>query len=120
VPGIYFYGSGVAERARRQTPSARGELEITDLNRSYLSDGMLRAEPMGRGIAWFDTGTPEDLLAAANFIEAIETRQGLIVGSPEEVAFRMGFLDRDGLRACLDDIPRSPYRDYIERIIVEP
>lgn len=117
IPGIYFYGPGVAARVRAQQPSARGELEITDLNRSYLADGALRAQPMGRGIAWFDTGTPEDLLAASNFIEAIETRQGLIVGSPEEASYRMGFLDRDGLRACLESIPQSPYRNYVERLV---
>jgi glucose-1-phosphate thymidylyltransferase len=119
VPGIYLYGPGAAARARALAPSARGELEITDLNRLYLEDGALRAEPMGRGIAWFDTGTPESLLEAANFIEAIENRQGLIIGSPEEVAYRKGFLDRAGLRACLDAIPASPYRDYIERITLE-
>jgi glucose-1-phosphate thymidylyltransferase len=116
VPGIYFYGPGAGERARQLTPSARGELEITDLNRGYLADDLLRAQPMGRGIAWFDTGTAEDLLAAANFIEAIETRQGLIIGSPEEAAYRMGFLDDAGLDRCLARLPRSPYREYLERL----
>jgi glucose-1-phosphate thymidylyltransferase len=119
VPGMYIYGPGVAARAKTVKPSDRGELEITDLNRMYLEEGTLRAQPMGRGIAWFDTGTPESLLAAANFIEAIETRQGLIIGSPEEAALRMGFLTHDGLAKCLERIPKSPYRDYVEQVAIE-
>lgn len=116
VPGIYLYGRGAAERARSLEPSARGELEITDLNRIYLEEGALKAWPMGRGIAWFDTGTPKSLLGASNFVEAIESRQGLVVGSPEEVAYRMGFLTRDALRATLARLPVSSYREYIERL----
>jgi glucose-1-phosphate thymidylyltransferase len=119
VPGIYLYGPGASARARALEPSARGELEITDLNRMYLEAGALQVRPMGRGIAWFDTGTPESLLSASNFVEAIESRQGLVVGSPEEVAYRMGFLTRDGLRATLERLPPSPYREYIERIADE-
>jgi glucose-1-phosphate thymidylyltransferase len=119
VPGIYLYAPGVAARARALRPSARGELEITDLNRVYLDEGILAARPMGRGIAWFDTGTPESLLAASNFVEAIESRQGLVIGSPEEVAYRMGFLTRDALRRTLERLPASGYREYIERIADE-
>ena len=119
VPGIYLYGPGAAARARTLRPSARGELEITDLNRVYLEEGALQVQPMGRGIAWFDTGTPESLLSASNFVEAIESRQGLVVGSPEEVAYRMGFLSREALRATLERLPASPYREYIERIADE-
>jgi glucose-1-phosphate thymidylyltransferase len=119
VPGIYLYGAGAAARARTLRPSPRGELEITDLNRVYLEEGALQVQPMGRGIAWFDTGTPESLLSASNFVEAIESRQGLVVGSPEEVAYRMGFLSRDALRATLERLPASSYREYIERIADE-
>ncbi len=119
VPGIYLYGPGAAARARSLRPSARGELEITDLNRVYLEEGALQARPMGRGIAWFDTGTPESLLQASNFVEAIESRQGLVVGSPEEVAYRMGYLTREALLATLQRLPESPYREYIERIARE-
>jgi len=119
VPGIYLYGPGVATRARTLRPSPRGELEITDLNRVYLDEGALQAWPMGRGIAWFDTGTAESLLQASNFIEAIETRQGLVIGSPEEVAYRMGYLTREALRATLARLPLSPYREYIERVADE-
>lgn len=119
VPGIYIYGPGVAERARSLTPSPRGELEITDLNRMYLERGELLARPMGRGIAWFDTGTPESLLEAASFIHAIESRQGLIVGSPEEAALRMGFISEAELPRALARIPDSPYRRYVERVAAE-
>ena len=117
VPGIYVYGPDVVERAKALRPSARGELEITDLNRGYLAEGRLRAQPMGRGIAWLDTGTPENLLSASNFVHAIESRQGLIVGSPEEVAYRMGYLDEAGLRASVERLPLSPYRTYVEGLL---
>jgi glucose-1-phosphate thymidylyltransferase len=117
VPGIYLYPPGAAARVREQQPSARGELEITDLNRSYLSEGRLRVVPMGRGVAWFDTGTPNQLLEASNFIEAIESRQGLAVGSPEEIAFRMGFLDEEQLAALIDAMPSGPYSEYVARLL---
>lgn len=117
VPGIYVYGSDVVERARNLKPSARGELEITDLNREYLREGKLKAQPMGRGIAWLDTGTPENLLNASNFVHAIESRQGLIVGSPEEVAYRMGFIDGAGLKRAIETLPNSPYRKYVEGLL---
>jgi len=113
VPGMYVYGPGVAERARRLQPSARGELEITDLNRQYLREGLLVARRMGRGIAWFDTGTPEELLGAANFVHSVETRQGLAIGCPEEAALRMGYIDLEGFRRCVATMPNSPYRDYV-------
>lgn len=116
VPGIYLYPPGVAVEAHALEPSARGELEITDLNRRYLDQGRLKVQPMGRGIAWFDTGTPRSLLEASNFIEAIEQRQGLIIGSPEEVAYRMGFIDIDGLKACVSELPASLYREYLEHL----
>lgn len=120
VPGLYVYGPGAAARARKQTPSARGELEITDLNRSYLAEGKLRALPMGRGIAWFDTGTPHHLLEAGNFVHSVESRQGLLIGSPEEAAYRMGWLDAAGLQRCLDAMPAgSAYRAALARILTE-
>lgn len=120
VPGIYIYGPGVGARARALAPSARGELEITDLNRTYLTEGSLRAQRMGRGIAWLDTGTPESLLQASNFVHALESRQGLFIGSPEEVAFRQGFLTADALQDTLSNLPNSPYRDYLTRLTTEP
>ena len=119
VPGIYLYPSDAPARAAALTPSARGELEITDLNRSYLADGRLRAQPMGRGIAWLDTGTPEQLLAAGSFVAAIEQRQGLLVGSPEEVAFRAGFVTHAGFRAAVERLPQSSYRATLERVVQE-
>ena len=98
VTGLYFYDRRVTEFARRIRPSARGELEITDLNRLYLDDGSLAVERLGRGTAWLDAGTPDSLLQAATFVQTIQARQGQIVGCPEEVAFRMGFIDADTLR----------------------
>jgi glucose-1-phosphate thymidylyltransferase len=120
VPGLYLYGSDVVARAAALTPSARGELEITDLNRGYLTEGRLRAQPMGRGIAWLDTGTPENLLHASQFVHAIETRQGLIIGCPEEAAFRSGFIDEAGLSLAVSRLPESPYRSYVERLATHP
>ncbi len=116
VPGIYLYPPGVGERVKAQQPSARGELEITDLNRAFLNEGRLKVQPLGRGIAWFDTGTPRSLLEASNFIEAVEQRQGLIIGSPEEVAYRMGFIDLAGFNHTVSRLPGSSYREYLERV----
>ena len=98
VTGLYFYDGRVTEMARRVTPSNRGELEITDLNRMYLEDGSLHVERLGRGCAWLDAGTPDSLLQAATFVQTIQSRQGMLVGCPEEVAFRMGFICADQLR----------------------
>jgi len=119
VPGIYVYGPDAVERAAALKPSPRGELEITDLNKSYLADGQLRAQPMGRGIAWLDTGTPESLLSASNFVHAIESRQGLVIGAPEEAAYRIGALDRAGLLAAVAPLPQGPYRAYLERLATD-
>jgi glucose-1-phosphate thymidylyltransferase len=119
VPGIYVYGPGVAARAATLHPSARGELEITDLNRTYLRDRCLRALPMGRGVAWLDTGTPEALLHASNFVHTLEARQGLVIGCPEEAAARMGFLSVAGLRRCLEAMPAGAYRSYLEGLAEE-
>jgi glucose-1-phosphate thymidylyltransferase len=119
VPGIYLYDESVVARTKSLRPSARGELEITDLNRAYLESGALRAVRLGRGIAWLDTGTHESLLEAANFIATIEQRQGLKIACLEEIAFRRGFLDAAGLERSLRAMPASPYRDYCAALLQE-
>ncbi len=98
VTGLYFYDQRVSELAARIRPSARGEMEITDLNRLYLEDGTLHVERLGRGCAWLDAGTPDSLLQAATFVQTIQSRQGMLVGCPEEVAFRLGHIDAEHLR----------------------
>jgi glucose-1-phosphate thymidylyltransferase len=117
VPGLYFYGDDVVEHARTLRPSARGELEITDLNRIYLEAGRLHVEVMPRGTAWLDTGTVEDLIAAGSFVQAIEARQGLKIGCPEEVAWRMGLLDDDALLERADALTKSGYGDYLRGLL---
>ena len=119
VPGIYLYDSNVVETARALEPSARGELEITDLNLRYLERGELRAERLGRGIAWLDTGTHESLLEAANFIATIESRQGLKIACLEEIALRRGYLSRDQYQQMLEGMPDSPYRSYLDMVFHE-
>ncbi len=116
VPGMYLYDEHAPAYAKALAPSARGELEITDLNRVYLENGQLRARPMGRGIAWLDTGTPENLLEASSFVHALQSRQGLIIGSPEEVAYRRGYLSHDAFAQLVQQLPRSVYRDYLEHV----
>ncbi|MFM8320839.1 MAG: glucose-1-phosphate thymidylyltransferase RfbA [Chloroflexota bacterium] len=98
VPGLYFYDRDVLEIARSLQPSGRGELEITDINRAYLARGDLRVEVIGRGVAWLDAGTHESLLQAANFVQAVEERQGMMISCPEEIAYRMGYIDREHLQ----------------------
>jgi glucose-1-phosphate thymidylyltransferase len=113
VPGLYFYDNDVVEIARGITPSTRGEYEITDINRVYLERGQLQVQVLARGTAWLDTGTFESLNDAGNFIRAVEHRQGLRIGSPEEVAWRQGFLDDDELRARAEAMLKSGYGDYL-------
>jgi glucose-1-phosphate thymidylyltransferase len=113
VIGLYFYDKRVTQMARDLKPSARGELEITDLNKVYLADGSLRAEQLGRGCAWLDAGTPASLLQAALFVQTVQERQGLQVGCPEEIAFRMGFIDAAALRAQADRLGKTAYGAYL-------
>jgi len=117
VTGLYFYDNDVVDIARSLTPSDRGELEITDVNRAYLDRGDLRVERLGRGTAWLDTGTHASLLEAAHFIEVVESRQGLKIACPEEIAYRMGYIDADALRALAEPLASSAYGQYLLRLI---
>jgi glucose-1-phosphate thymidylyltransferase len=119
VTGLYFYDSRVVEIASNLKPSARGELEITDVNLAYLRAGQLHVEKLGRGIAWLDTGTQESLLQASNFIQVIEDRQGLKVACIEEIAFRMGYITADDLLRLADGMRQSTYGQYLLRVLHE-
>lgn len=113
VTGLYFYDASVVEKAKSLRPSARGELEITDLNRLYLSEGALNVQVLGRGFAWLDTGTHPSMLQASTFIEAIEQRQGLLVSCPEEIAFRNGWIDAGQLRRLAEPMQKNTYGKYL-------
>ena len=119
VTGIYFYDAQVVSVAETIKPSPRGELEITDVNRVYLERGQLHTEIMGRGMAWLDTGTHDSLLQASNFIQTIEHRQGLKVACPEEIVYRLGYIDADQLRALATKLGKSTYADYLHRILAD-
>jgi glucose-1-phosphate thymidylyltransferase len=119
VPGIYFYDNTVVEVARNLEPSARGEYEITDVNKYYLEKGKLQVQVLGRGIAWLDTGTHESLMQAGQFIQVIEDRQGLKVGCIEEVAYEMGYIDDDGLMALAKKYEKSGYGEYLARLLTQ-
>jgi glucose-1-phosphate thymidylyltransferase len=117
VTGLYFYDSQVCDIAASIVPSARGELEITDVNQAYLRAGQLRVEVMGRGMAWLDTGTHESLLDASQFIAALEKRQGLKVAVPEEIAYRKGFIDAAALERLADPLKRTGYGRYLLQVL---
>jgi glucose-1-phosphate thymidylyltransferase len=117
VPGLYLYDNNVVEITRELKPSPRGELEITDVNLEYLRRGELLVEKLGRGIAWLDTGTHMSLLEASHFIGTLEARQGLKIACLEEIALRMGFIDKAGMERIIEDTPKSSYRDYLAMIL---
>lgn len=119
IPGLYFYDHHVVEIARQLKPSARGELEITDINREYLKRGQLNVQPLSRGFAWLDTGTFESLNQAASYVETIESRQGLKISCLEEIAFRSGFINREALLLLAAEF-KSPYGAYLESVANEP
>jgi glucose-1-phosphate thymidylyltransferase len=116
VTGLYFYDEDVVEIARNLRPSARGELEITDINRNYLERGKLNVEVMGRGYAWLDTGTPDSLLEAAEFVGTLERRQGTKIACPEEIAWRKSFIDDAGLECAIARLGKGEYADYLRNL----
>ena len=119
VPGLYFYDNRVVEIAKNVKPSARGEIEITAVNNAYLDMGALRVELMGRGIAWLDTGTPEGMLKASQFVEAVQDRQGFYVSCIEEIAWRRGFITNDQLRALGESLKMTDYGQYLLSLVTE-
>jgi len=119
VPGLYFYDNEVVDITRNLKPSARGELEITDVNLAYLRKGNLKVEILGRGYAWLDTGTPDSLIDASNYIATIERRQGLKIGCIEEVAFRMDYIDKNQFQEIIGRLPENDYKRYLEVILKE-
>lgn len=119
VPGLYVYDSTVVERVKKQTPSARGELEITDLNNAYLADGLLEVRLLGRGIAWLDTGTPASLLEAGNYIATVERQQNLKIACIEEIAFNQQFIGREAFESVIAGTRSPDYRRYLEAVLAE-
>ncbi len=117
VPGLYFYDNSVIELAKSVKPSLRGELEITSINNEYLKRGLLKVQPLGRGFAWLDTGNPDALIEAANFIATIQKRQGLYISCIEEIAYKKGFIDSEQLRKLAGDLIKTPYGQYLNNLI---
>jgi glucose-1-phosphate thymidylyltransferase len=116
VPGIYFYDNRVVDYAKNLTPSPRGEIEITDLNRIYLDQGELKVEVLGRGVAWLDAGMHHSLLQASNFVQALEERQGMMISCPEEIAYRLGFIDSNQLKHLSETFNGNRYGQYLLRL----
>jgi glucose-1-phosphate thymidylyltransferase len=116
VTGLYFYPAGVSERANQVKPSVRGELEITTLNEMYLNDGLLDVQLLGRGFAWLDTGTMSSLLQAANFVETVQSRQGIVISAPEEIAYINGFIDKEKLAESAEAYGKSPYGEHLKAV----
>ena len=116
VPGIYFYDKKVVQYAKELEPSPRGEIEITDINKRYLNEGTLQVKVLGRGIAWLDAGTHHSLLQASNYVQAVEDRQGMMISCVEEIAYRMGFIDKEGLIACAQETISNDYGQYLMRL----
>ena len=119
VTGLYFYDKHVVEKAKQVKPSARGELEITDLNRMYLEEGLLDVKTLGRGFAWLDTGTMESLVEAANFVQMVEKRQGVKISAPEEIAYRNGWITKEELLASAALYGKSPYGAHLRAVAEE-
>ena len=119
IPGLYFFDGQVSRLARSLSPSARGELELTDLHRRYLERGQLRAELLGRGLAWLDAGTHESLMQAASFVQAVQDRQGLMIACPEEIAYRMGYIDAKQLKELARPMGDNHYRRYLDELARE-
>lgn len=118
VPGIYFYDNQVVELTENLKPSARGELEITDLNRAYLDRGQVHVEVFGRGVAWLDAGTHQSLLQASNFVQAVQERQGMIISSPEEIAFRLGFINQYQFEDLIENMADNSYRQNLSNVLI--
>lgn len=117
IPGLYFYDNTAVQRAKTLKPSDRGELEITDLNRSYLDDGVLFVKPLPRGTAWLDTGTIDSLAQAAEFVKVVEQRQGFMISSPEEIAWRLAYIEASGLHALAEKFGKTEYGEYLKRLL---
>jgi glucose-1-phosphate thymidylyltransferase len=119
VTGVYFYDRRVVEIAKKIRPSSRGELEITDVNRAYLDEGQLRVEILGRGMAWLDTGTHDSLMEAGVYVQTVEKRQGLKIACPEEIAYRLGYIDAPQMETLADAVGKSGYGEYLRRVLRE-
>lgn len=119
ITGLYFYDKRVVEMAKKVKPSARGELEITDLNRLYLEDGTLKAQMLGRGFAWLDTGTMDSLMEASSFVQTVQNRQGLVISAPEEIAYRKHWITKEELIASAELYGKSPYGDHLRRVSLD-
>jgi glucose-1-phosphate thymidylyltransferase len=118
ITGLYYFDGSVSERSKKLKPSARGELEIVDLIKSYVQESALTVNKLGRGYVWFDAGTPKSLLEASIYVEVIQSRQGIIIASPEEVAWRMKFIDRSMLEQNIEHMPTSKYKEYLIKVIL--